>query len=271
MRILVDLASHFDLDPEITQAERTPPMGEEGRTALNGKYAIPLIPDARVEIDTTSYVLNPLGEIDGRDVASQGMAWLLATYPSFEHIYFNPLLTADHVAELDFTSTWIHDGNAFLPRAQTGREAGGPLPFGACPNMTAILPQNSTMTPARPGVLQTDLIDIGPYTLDENSNPVGTDEFLVYWKLYGFEVSHDVAADYGALAGQNAPAYKYIEEVDQEPADFTVYLSIDDGTHWCPAGLLEPLGFCDKTTEIRLAFVNESDTKVYLATFAVLF
>jgi len=269
MRILVDLGSHITGDPQITQVERVPPIGVEGQTAINGKYLIPVTPGANVKVDTSSYVLDGGGEIDGGDVASQSYAWLLAMFPQFENIYFNPLLTEDHVLELDFTQGW----NTFPTRAQTGRETGAPSGFveGQAPNMTAILPVNDSMTPSRPGVLVTDLIDIGPFTLDAGGDPVGTDEFLIYWKLYDFTTTHDVYAEDGALVGSNTPAIKYALEVDQEPADFEVYFSPDDGVHWIQVGLLEPVAFCEKTTSFRLAFVNHSSTKVYLATFGVLF
>ncbi len=271
MRILVDLGSHITGDPAIMQVERVPVMGDEGRTSINGRYLLPITPNANIVIDGSSYVLDGAGEIDGDDVSSQSMAWLLAMYPSFENVYFNPLLTDDHVDELDPAATVLIDGVVHGSRVQTGRQPGGPFASGQAPCMTAILGQNDAMTPPRPGVVVTDEIDIGPFTLDELGDPVGADEFLVYWKLYDFETTHDVRSTFGATAGLNTPAIKQVEEMDQEPDGFTAYLTIDNGTHWTPVGLAEPLGFCDKSTTFRLAFVNTAPTKAYIATFAVLF
>jgi hypothetical protein len=84
--------------------------------------------------------------------------------------------------------------------------------------------------------------------------------------LYAFTITHDVAN--GTV---NDPAIRSVIEPDQEPEDFKVYLSPDNGLSWCEVGLLEPVGFCDKTKKIRLAFVNRSASKIYLATYAVLF
>lgn len=273
MRILVDLKSHVTGPvPLITQVEKVPSTGSAGATAINGKYSIPVPPGADFRVGPTDYVLDGLGEIDGGDVASISYAHLLAAYPQFGHVYFNPLLTADHVAELDLTATFKDNSSTppnpptyFPTRAQTGRPA-GPPDAGQMPTHTAVLGQNDTVSPARPGVLITQDIDISAYT-----GGVGADEFMIYWYLYQFAVSDDVASEFGALAGTNTPALRRIEETDQEPAGFSAYISTDGGTNWCDAGLLEPVALAEKATEFRVAFVNTSPDKVYLATFAVLF
>jgi hypothetical protein len=272
MRILVDLKSHLTgATPLITQVEKVPPQGVAGQVAINGKYIIPSIPGTDFRIDSADYVLDGGGAIDGGDVSSIVHAHLLAMFPMFGHVYFNPLLTDDHVAELDLAATWKDASNSppdpptiFPTRAQTGRAPGAD--GGQMPNSTAVLAVNTSVTPNRPGVLVTDLIDISSFT-----GGVGTDEFMVYWYLYEFDVTQDVAASFGAVAGQNTPAHRNIRETDQEPAGFSAYFSPDDGDNWCEAGLLEPLAFVEKTTSFRVAFVNTSPNKVYLATYAVLF
>lgn len=290
MRILVDLASHLSAPlggtPLITQVEQDPPTNVAGQTAINGRYSIPVPKGVSFPVDTSSYVLDGAGLNDGGDVVSQAFAHLLAAYPMYGNIYFNPLLTSLDVDELDLTATFKDstDPNnpAYLPtRAQTGRAAGPAA--GNMPTHTAILAANTAApndpgtfvliggTPSHPGILVTDEIDIGPYTLDAYGNVVGTDDFVVYWKLYGFDVTQDVATDYGAFAGQNDPALRYILETDQEPPGFRVYISPDNGANWCETGLLEPVSFGAKTTSIRLAFRNDGAAKVYLAQFAVLF
>jgi len=277
MRLIVDLRSHLSVPgaPRIIQAQRVPSLGET--TTINGKFVLPMPLDLDLPIDTSSYILDAGGEINGSDVVSKGYAQLLALYPQFGNIYFNPLLTADHVAEL-VTDTSYHfvDKSTppppypiFYPRFQTGRKS-GVADAGQMPTHTALLPMNLGVTPNRPGLMITQEIDIGPYTLDCNSNPVGADQFMVYWKLYGFTVSDDIAADAGAFDGYNTPALRVIEEVDQEPADFQVYITTDDGANWCPVGLLEPVAFCDKSTKIRLAFRNDGDGKVFIASYALL-
>jgi hypothetical protein len=282
MRLLVDLRSHLsdpDPAPEIIQVQRTPAVGS--REAVNGKYVLPIPLDLDFPITSSDYLLDGSGNIDGGDVVSKGYAHLLARFPQFGNIYFNPLLTSDHVAELVtetggatakeyFTDTSLTPAGVFYPRFQTGREE-GVSDDGQMPTHTAMLPVNDTVTPNRPGLIITDEIDLSDYTLDCDGNPVGADQFMLYWKLYKFSVSHDVAADVGALAGTNEPALRQIEEIDQEPAGFSAYISTDGGANWCHVGLLEPLAFCDKTTKIILAFRNDTSEKLFLASFAVMF
>jgi len=271
MRILVDLGTHVAGDPQITQVEKVPPRGADGATPINGKYIIPVPSGMDFRVDSNDYVLNA-GIVDGGDVASITYAHLLAAYPMFGHVYLNPLLTADHVGELDLTATWKDTSSTppnpptyFPTRAQTGRATGLPQ-AGQMPTHTAVLAQNNTLLTPRPGVLVSDNIDISTAT-----GGVGADEFMLYWVLYDFDVSDDVAADFGVLAGTNTPAIRDVLETDPEPTGFTAYLSTDDGVNWCPAGLLEPLPYAEKSTEFRVAFVNTSSTRRYLASFGVLF
>lgn len=272
MRILVDLKSHLDGNPQIVQVEKEPVVGSEGRTPLNGRYVLPVPMGLEFPVDTNSYVLGAGSDVDGGDVVSQGFARLLAAFPQYGHVYFNPLLTADHVAELSFNGSFTDPstGVVFTPRFQTGRPT-GMAPEGQMPGHTALLPANTTVTPNRPGLILTDPIDISAYALDCDGNPAGADQFMLYWKLYKYEVSDDVASDWGATSGQNEPAIRYIEETDQEPSWFSAYLSVDGGANWCEVGLLEPVSFCTRTTEVLVAFKNTGTSKVYLANFALLF
>ena len=100
---------------------------------------------------------------------------------------------------------------------------------------------------------------------------VGSLEFMVYWKIYQFETTVDVRTDFGKYANQNNPAIKNIIEIDQEPADLTVYISLDDGGSWHEVGWLEPIAFCSEGKEIRLAFRNSGDVKYYIETYGILF
>jgi hypothetical protein len=266
MRVLVDLGSHVTGNPQIVQVERTPESGAAGGININGKYVLPIFKGAEFPVDQSSYVLAG-GVVDGGDISSISMAHMLADYPMFSNVYFNPLLTAAHVDEIDFTAQFrdiiTSPGNVYMfgVRIQTGRPTSMlPDPVGQMPTHTAIMPINRATTPDRPGVLITQEIDLSTYM------PDGTDNFLVYWKLLDFDVSQDVVQ-----GTTNEPSVRTVTEPDQEPDDFAVFLSPDNGVSWCQVGLLEPVGFCDKTQKIRVAFVNRSDTKIYLANYAVLF
>lgn len=265
MRVLVDLRSHVGGVPQITQVEQVPADGT--LVSINGKYVLPIVPGAEFPVDGTSYVLDGGGDVDGGDVSSISFAHLLAMYPQFGHVYFNPLLTAANVAELDLTFAFsdpLTPGRTMYPRLQTGRVP-GPV-SGQMPTHTALLGINSAAIPPRPGLMVSDEIDISALTAG-----VGADEFMVYWKILGFQTGTDVRSEYGATAGINSPALRSVIEVDQEPSGFSAYISPDNGDHWCEVGLLEPVAFCEKTTKFRVAFRNSDPNRVYMAHFAVLF
>ena len=273
MWIHVDLTNQTTVPPSvpsIVQVASQPDSGS-GHTT-NGKFVIPTPLDLDFIVDSTSYVLDGSREIDGGDVSSQGFALLLARYPQYEHVYFNPLLTDDHVDELvlDQSSGFVDGANTFYPRFQVGRS--GLTDPGQMPTATAIMPVNSTTTPSRPGFLITDEIDISSYTQDCDGNTVGAVEFMAYWKLLDISVSDDKAgAVSGVSAGLNTPVLRTVGPTDDEPTDFTVYLSTDNGVTWCEVSLLEPMTMCERGTSFRLAFRNDSATKRYLAHFAVMF
>ena len=261
MRVLVDLGTQILGAPEITQVEQTPDY--DVPVAINGKFVLPLTPGTEFPIDTSSYIT----PIDGLDVSSISFAHLLAQHPQFSHVYFNPLLTEDHMADLDFVSTFIDPavpGTPFYARLQTGRYLLG-ADDGLMPTHTALLPVNPNPVVARPGLLMSAEIDISAYA------PDGVEQFMLYWKLLDFSVSEDIHSGYGATVGLNTPAIRSVSETDQEPADFSAYISTDSGDHWCEVGLLEATPLCAKTTKFKVVFKNTSTSKIYLAHFAVLF
>jgi len=259
--------------PSILQVTSAPALSARGYIQ-NGKFVIPTPLDLDFVVDSTSYVLDGAGQIDGGDVSSQGFALLLARYPQYEHIYFNPLLIPANLDELvldqSYGFTPAGGANTFYARCQAGRP--GALDFGQMPNAVAVLPVNSTVTPPRPGLLLTEEIDISSYTLDCDGNPQGATEFLVYWKLLTVSETHDMAgAVEGLGAGENSPALRYVGVADDEPAGWAVWLTTDNGLTWCETHLLEPVSMCVRGTKFRLAFQNTSSVKRYLAHFAVLF
>jgi hypothetical protein len=261
MNILVDLSSHILNDPKIIQVDKTPDA--LSTIPINGKYVVYSVDD--FPVDSTSYVLNPISHtLDGQDVVSTAFAHLLAKYPMYSNIYFNPLLIKEHVEEIDFFTPFrkwnvgLNDYVEYYTRCQTGR--GGLTETGNAPNHTSLLPINTTVTPSKPGLIVTTEIDISSFTAS-----LGADNFMVFWKIYEFSTSADISN--GTV---NTPAIRTLTEVDQEPANFSVYISPNSG-NWTQVGLLEPVSFCEKTTSFRLAFENTSAEKVYLASFAVLF
>lgn len=252
MRVLANLS-----DLKILQVEKTPEIGDP--VPFNGKVFIPIPEGAKVEVDSSSYI----SPVDGSDVSSLAQAGLLAQYPQYGFILFNPLLSANDVAQLDLAAL---GPDSEIARVQTGRGA-GPAAVGQAPTMTAILKQNALISPARPGCVVTTTIDISAQT-----GGVGADEFMVWWQIVDFSTSDDVFSSIGATSGQNTPAIKSLTEIDQEPGDFEVHLSINDGIAWTQMGRLEPTGFCVKNHLLRLAFVNRSTSvKRYLCAYSIMF
>ena len=284
MRVLVDLTSHVTaLTGSLPDADQNGRLGSQlgvsGITQvekdadlyvpvpMNGKYVLPVPEGLTVLIDKTSKVL----PIDGTDISSKAYAELLARYPMYEHIYFNPLLTVENLGEIDplknFRDNSTSPPTMFPNRFQTGRNEPTHPQNGNAPNSTALMPVNGSLTPPRPGMMVTEEIDITPYT-----GEAGTDEFMVYWRLYAFDTSHDISGGlYGKQAGVNEPAIRSIIEIVQEPSGFTAYLTIDDGVNWFEVGRLEPIAFCCKAHKVRLAFRNDSPTKIHVASFAFMF
>lgn len=253
MRIVADIANH-----DVLQVEKTPPEGEAN--PFNGRFAIPVPGGSSVHVDGSSYVLPQ----DAGSLSALSAQALLARFPMYSHIVYNFLIEATDVADLDLTAT---GPTGEISRVQTGRGS-GPDPTGMVPNGTLILPQNGYAAgPPKPGCLVTDVVDIGPMT-----GGAGADEFLVWWYMWRFDTTDDVASDYGATAGDNEPAYRNIIEMDQEPTGWNVYISHDNGANWTgPIGLLEPTDLITFDTQVRLAFLNRTQARRYLAAYAFMF
>jgi len=251
MRVVADLVNY-----DILQVEKSPELGEAN--PFNGKFAIPVPGGASVHVDSNSYILPQ----DGGDLASLAAQALLAQFPMYSHIVYNFLLESADILDLDLTAT----GPAGeITRAYVGRGV-GPDPVGQAPNTTMVPPQNPYTAPARPGCLVTANVDITPY------EPAGADEFLLWWHIWDFDTTDDVASDYGATLGDNTPSYRNITEVDQEPANWDVYISHDNGANWTgPVGRIEPIDMLTFNSDVRLCFINGSTGRRYLAAYAFLF
>lgn len=272
MRAYIELSSHItalkspSTKPSITQVEmRDLNIGDT--IALNGRYCLPMPDGVGFEIDTDSYVL----PVDGGDISSRGFAELLAQYPMFEFIHFNPLLSDQDLLELSATNPVLIGSDVFTPRFQTGRAVSG-TDDGNSPVSTAMLSANATVSPTKPGMIATETIDISPYVGTVSSGG-GADQFMVYWKVYKFEDSHDIISRnaFGRNGQMNSPTLKNMVEIDQEISDLSVYISIDSGVTWNSVSRLQVISFCCKVDNIRLAFVNNGNEKIYLAHYSVMF
>ena len=262
MRIVATLVGD-----EILQVEKNPPNGTP--VSRNGQYMVPIAEGVKVAVDSGSFVLP---SADPNSVIARNFAGLLAQFPQYENVLFNPLIENVDIDDLDVAGV-LNEGSpvtaSYTTRAQMGRGTGGPLPSGNAANSVAILPQNDSLGAGfeRPGVLVTDTIDIGALT-----GGVGAMEFVVYWYIYEFSTSDDINTDFGLFAGQNSPAIRQAIEIDQEPTDFEVFISVNDGANFFPVERLIPISFCTPAKLIRLAFKNTNTlTKRYLAHYAVMF
>lgn len=269
MRVHVDLGSHFTVPPSNTILQVDPDPPYLGLSNITGRYLIPSIDGTSVSVTAATYI----SPANGGSLTSQVFGQLLARFPQYRHVAFNPLLTATDVAALDDTAIF----SILIPDP-----AGGPNPVvwpfdsrfitgdsvvNAMPMGTALPAMNTTMTPPRPGVLVTRNIDLSTAT-----GGVGADDFMVYWKVYEIFSSDDVAGTgLGTTVGRNDPAFKYAREIDQEPAPFDVFISIDDGQNWVQVSRLQQVAFCNKSNQVRLAFLNLGSATYYLAHYALLF
>jgi hypothetical protein len=262
MRIVATLSDH-----RIIQVEKNPPEGE--LVDLTGKYNIPIPEGVKVAVGPNSFVL-PSSNPDS--VVAKAFSGLLAQFPQYDNILFNPLIEDTDINDLDLAGV-LNEGvpvsASHRSRVQVGRGTGGLLPSGTAANSVALLESNNTLGAGneRPGVLITDTIDIGPLT-----GGLGSNDFMVYWYIYDFETSTDVRASFGFFAGQNTPALRNVVEVDQEPNDLEVFISINNGANFLPVQRLVPITFCDAASQIKLAFKNTDPLKKkYVAQYALLF
>jgi hypothetical protein len=262
MRIYADLNRIGDSAPEsesvIIQVAPKPPVGSA--TPINGKFVVP-VPDgiALPEITVSSRLLGSGGVVE-----SLYSAWLAANR-SFDFVHYNALLTSTDHARLDVDGRFVSEmgppPRIWNTRAQFGR-AGAMSQNGLAPGSVTVLAANTTVLPARPGLLVTEPFDISA------QRPQGADRFLVYWKWYSVTRTHDVM-NYATEA--NTPALRQLVEVAEAPSSTAVYLSADGGAGYVAVRPGVPCTACTPGTLLRLAFVNHSATPYYLAAYAVLY
>jgi hypothetical protein len=262
MRIVATLVGD-----EILQVEKNPPNGTP--VSRNGQYMVPIAEGVKVAVESDSFVLP---SSDPNSVVARNFAGLLVQFPQYENVLYNPLIEGTDVDDLDPAGV-LNEGSpvtaSHISRFQIGRGTGGPLPSGNAANSVAVLPQNEAggVGFEHPGVLVTDTIDVGPLT-----GGVGATEFVVYWYVFRFSTTDDVNTDFGFFAGTNSPAIRQALEMDQEPSDLEVFLSVNDGANFFPVERLIPISFCNPATLIRIAFKNTNpDLKYYVAHYALMF
>lgn len=262
MRIYADVnrlpdSPASETESVIIQVAASPPVGT--LTPANGKFVVD-IPDGVFppRVDMSSRLINPVGNVV--EGIYQG---LLRAFPGYSNVVYNQLLTSADIDLLDPAATFPHDPgppvHTWASRFQTGTPTGGTK--GVSPGSVAVLAENPYTTPPRPGVLITKNIDISALT-----GGLGAKNFVVYWKVYGMSVTHDVM---NFSTGTNTPAIKNLVEVDQN--EVGVFLSVNNGGGYSPVSRLSPTATCDPGTDVRLAFVNHNSHKVYLAAYAILF
>jgi hypothetical protein len=263
MQVVANISS----DAIIT-TQSNPEIGQD--TRVNGQYLLVMPPGVAVTVDDTSTPAS---------VAADAAAELLVRFPMYDHVVYNYFLDSADVAALDLSGAapqptvgTVVAGTAPtlapgpVPRCQVGRGV-GPAPVGVAPNSVAFLPGNSAALTPTYGCIITDTEDLTPF----NPGNPGADNVMVWWEIAVASTTEDIAHGYNLTAGTNTPAFRTIEKIDQEPAGFRVYISVDDGTSWYEASYLEPTDLVTAGTNLRVAFVNQTTTKYYLLGFALLF
>lgn len=215
-------------------------------TPINGRYIIPIPDGAAVAITATD---------TPESVASKAVSALLVRYPMYEYAAYNYFLNVIDMGGIDMGVTVPSPISSTKPRCMVGRGSGSPS--GVSLSTVAIMPMNLNTVPTLPGLLVSNTIDISEIVLS------GTDEVLVWWQIARYTNSTEIGA---------SPTSRTITMGDQEPTDFSVYVSNDDGVTWYPVDRLLPVDLVNAGTNLRLAFVNTSSTlKTYLLGFALLY
>lgn len=268
MQVVANLSSNAIVSTE-TEAE----IGDT--SVRNGQYVLQIPDGVAVYVDENSHVIPQ----DGTSIPVLAAGELLIRFPMYDHIIFNYLLEDSDIAAIDLAGpqptagtvtpagpTWsgVYAASS-VPRCQVGRGGGGPL--GVAPNSVAILPVNSARASASFGAMVTALQDITSF----NPGTPGTDDVMMWWEIATVQNSEDIVSGYGVTDGLNNPSFRSLVKVDQEPNDFFVYVSVDDGASWFQANRLEPLDLITPGVDLRIAFLNTGNRKIFLLGYAILF
>ena len=270
MQVIANLSSNAIVQ---TEAEQLP-----GSAAVrNGHYVIQLPEGTAVEVVPTSHIIPQ----DATSIPTLAAGELLIRFPMFDHVIYNYLLEDTDIAALDFSSSapqpasgtvtpgspsWagVYSASSY-PRCQVGRGGGGAL--GVAPNSVAVLTVNSTRASPSFGSLVTALQDITAF----NPGTPGTDDVMMWWEIAQVVNTEDTLSGFNATLGVNTPNLRSLQKTAPEPADFFVYVSVDDGVSWTQANYLEPADLVTPGINLRIAFLNTGTLKYYVLGYAILF
>ena len=93
----------------------------------------------------------------------------------------------------------------------------------------------------------------------------------MWWKINRMSVTEDQGSTQATTPTTNNPSIKSLVEINEEDSFFLAYASVDDGASWYRIPYLEPIDLINAGTELRVAFLNVGDTKIYVEGFCVLF
>lgn len=252
-------------DNKLIEVGKSPELGEQ--MYVNGRYLLPVPEGSDLDIEKGAKVISDDGSFGEDSLVHQAFEGLLAQYPMYGHIIYNPNIVDKDVDDYDLDAGLTEVGPPMIAhesRAQLGRYPGSKA--GNSAGSTLVLPQNNYVDPARPGLLITNTLDITPM-VDE----CGADEFMVWWMITTIDDTHDVMTDYGFQAGTNTPTLQIFNFIEQEPDGLEVLLSVNDGASYFKVDRLEPIAFCDPATKLRLAFLNRGDQKYRILGWAIMF
>lgn len=177
----------------------------------------------------------------------------LAQYPSYDNLIYKPL--RDSSSEFDTTQLFPKN-TGYIPTR---------LRVGTTPNVACIPKESSA---GRNGVGITSNIDITALT-DDNT---GRETFLLYWRIVKKVITHDVtpvSLDGYSQADTNTPSkMTYVEATDSE---YSVYISENNGNTYEKVTRLTPFSFSQKADAVRVAFLNESNSDLYILSYALMF
>lgn len=213
--------------------------------SMNGKWIL----DCPNGVYPASLEGTPL-EVITREIEPQ----MLRLYPSYPHIYFNPLM--DSSTGFDTSARFPTDAGQMPSRYKTG----------ASPNLACMMANNSAPGAGRYGVLISDPIDITALTTDS----LGRQTFLPYWRVILKTITQDMSPVEG-YSTANQPALLQYTEIADDSTQYNVYLSADDGNTYERVSLLQPYSFGDEVESIRIAFVNTSEADLYILSYALMF
>ena len=123
-----------------------------------------------------------------------------------------------------------------------------------------------------PSTATTVTLGAPPAGLSVSVSHPGTDEVMMWWKVARMSTTQDqVSTSQGPAAGDNTPALVSLTEIDREDSSLLVYASVDDGASWYRIPYLTPIDLFNAGTELRIAFLNTGEDKIYLLGFCILF